>query len=299
MALSSAERVRQIVDCITAESIAPLVRQYDLADNAKMLFKDQVCRDTFERELTNIMLASIIGGEKALMLAPNFMKEVWDTALKTYEKQRKNKLIPKLKLLFPENSPQAQALNVSYFALQQYSFKTITVNEDDIVLDFGAGMGHFAFWADSKKAKRIYSFEANPSVYAVLEENVKAFDKTNIIALNAFLAHDSGKAEYAVNKTGEKVSVPVIAPDKWAKELAVVPNYLKVSSDNGNTMLALAGAQELIKEHRPQIAVVINRKLSDMWEVPLFIKKLVPAYSLFCRKNAPIGDFVLYASVSK
>lgn len=64
-------------------------------------------------------------------------------------------------------------------------------------------------------------------------------------------------------------------------------------------MLALAGAQELIKEHRPQIAVVINRKLSDMWEVPLFIKKLVPAYSLFCRKNAPIGDFVLYASVSK
>lgn len=225
MALSSAERVRQIVDCITSESIAPLVRQYDLADNAKMLFKDQVCRDIFERELTNIMLASIIGGEKALMLAPNFMKEVWDTALKTYEKQRKNKLIPKLKLLFPENSPQAQALNVSYFALQQYSFKTITVNEDDIVLDFGAGMGHFAFWADSKKAKRIYSFEANPSVYAVLEENVKAYDKTNIIALNAFLAHDSGKAEYAVNKTGEKVSVPVIAPDKWAKELAVVPNY--------------------------------------------------------------------------
>lgn len=299
MTISSAERVRQIMDCITAESIAPLVRQHDLADKAKMLFKDQVCRDIFERELTNIMLASITGAEKAFMLVPNFMKEVWDTAVKNYEKLQKSSLIPKLKLPFPENSPQALQINISFFSLQQFSFKTITVNENDVVLDFGAGAGHFAFWADGKKAKQIYSFEANPAMYAVLDENIKTFEKNNMAAVNAFLAHEDGKAEYSLLKTGEKAEVPVIAPGKWAKEHGIAPNYIKISLDDGNTVLALKGAENLIKEYKPNLAIVINKKLTDMWEVPLYIKKLVPSYALYCRKNAPVGDFVLYASASK
>jgi hypothetical protein len=34
-----------------------------------------------------------------------------------------------------------------------------------------------------------------------------------------------------------------------------------------------------------------------MWTIPTLLKRLVPEYRFWCRKNAPNVEFVLYASV--
>lgn len=67
----------------------------------------------------------------------------------------------------------------------------------------------------------------------------------------------------------------------------------------GAEQRALRGAQQLIRNMAPKLAICIYHRLDDMWEIPMYIKEIVPEYRLSIRlhsKNS-FGDTVCYAYV--
>ena len=71
----------------------------------------------------------------------------------------------------------------------EYFRQGLDVNENDVVVDCGAGIGIFALLAAKKKAKKIISFESNANDYKYLVENCKKNKK--ITTVNAFVNHRS------------------------------------------------------------------------------------------------------------
>lgn len=66
----------------------------------------------------------------------------------------------------------------------------------------------------------------------------------------------------------------------------------------GAEMASLEGAREIIRRDRPKLAICIYHNLEDLWEIPLYIKSLVPEYRLFVRHHTTcIWDSVLYATL--
>lgn len=58
--------------------------------------------------------------------------------------------------------------------------------------------------------------------------------------------------------------------------------YLKMDIE-GFELSALEGASELIKKHRPYMAICIYHRKNDLLEIPLFIQNLVSDYKFFLR----------------
>ena len=51
----------------------------------------------------------------------------------------------------------------------------------------------------------------------------------------------------------------------------------------GAEMDALIGATELIIDQKPVLGICLYHKFSDLWTIPLYIKKIVPEYKIYIR----------------
>ena len=59
---------------------------------------------------------------------------------------------------------------------------------------------------------------------------------------------------------------------------------------------ALAGAAEMIRQHRPQLAICVYHDISHLWSIPLQIKELYEGYRLYIRNYQFMGlETVVYA----
>ena len=64
----------------------------------------------------------------------------------------------------------------------------------------------------------------------------------------------------------------------------------------GSELKALHGAEGLIRENRPKLAICIYHKIEDLWELPLYIKELNPDYKIYLRNHTDsLDEMVLYA----
>ncbi len=64
----------------------------------------------------------------------------------------------------------------------------------------------------------------------------------------------------------------------------------------GAELNALYGMEQTIKRCKPKLAICIYHKFEDLWELPLYIRKLVPEYKLYIRNYTTyLDEIVLYA----
>ena len=64
----------------------------------------------------------------------------------------------------------------------------------------------------------------------------------------------------------------------------------------GSELEALRGAEKIIRRDKPRLAISIYHKPQDYFEIPLYIKELVPEYKLYIRHHKfNKNDTVLYA----
>lgn len=303
------ERIKQVTDCMVNESVSPLVKNCDSIEQVLLLLNDVQSRQAYQRELVYMGLLPLLGAEKSRAAAANFSDQIWANAVKLMQEMKQNGEIPELVTSFAPDSAENMYLNTVHFALQQYIYKNIVIHENDVVLDIGAGFGHASFWAESKKASQVFAFEPNPVQHGILEQNTARLGKSNIYPQRVLIANDKGTAEYqTVNhmvKSGKRqskktakpeiVEVDIMSLDAWCEENMIKPNFIKIFSEN--PLAVLAGAKEILTKQKPQLAVTLGGKLTYMWDVPFLLKTILPEYRLFCRKNAPYGEFVLYAAV--
>lgn len=57
----------------------------------------------------------------------------------------------------------------------------------------------------------------------------------------------------------------------------------------GAELKALEGYQNILKAHKPKLAISIYHNFNDLWEIPLYIKKIVPEYKIYIRHHT--NDF--------
>ncbi len=64
----------------------------------------------------------------------------------------------------------------------------------------------------------------------------------------------------------------------------------------GSEMMALKGAEKIIKRNKPKLAICIYHSDQDMLEIIKYIHQLVPEYRLYIRHHSTSYiDTVLYA----
>ena len=73
------------------------------------------------------------------------------------------------------------------------------------------------------------------------------------------------------------------------------PTMIKMDIE-GMEPRALAGAAEMIRQHRPQLAICVYHDISHLWSIPLQIKDLYEGYRLYIRNYQFMGlETVVYA----
>lgn len=188
------------------------------------------------------------------------------------------------------------------------------LGRDEVFYDCGAYIGDTTeafleqtgenFWA-------VYAFEMDPSIFKQLESNRKLrddrisffpFGVSNCNRAVEFTPMAEGEgSSYAIRYSGKLIAsaaAQLRSLDALREEsvLAEPATFVKMDIE-GAEMDALQGMQRMIAQYKPKLAVCVYHKPEDLWELPLYIHKLVPEYRLILRQHSPLmdNDTVLYA----
>jgi len=145
------------------------------------------------------------------------------------------------------------------------------------------------------------AIEPDPMNCAALRERmarIGAQDRVKVRNVGAasekghFLFEATGTAASTLTEGGAML-VPCETLDTMAAGYKVT--YIKMDIE-GAELDALKGAQELIRQNRPVLAICLYHKPQDLWEIPLFVHRLVPDYKLLLRAHSEeCWELVLYA----
>lgn len=177
------------------------------------------------------------------------------------------------------------------------------LGQDEVFVDAGAFDGDTILRFLDKTSfsyKYIYAFEPDIMNYNKMKE--RGFG-SNIFLYNAGLYDENTELNFAANKGGSSnINVrgtDVIQAIKF-DELELPNNqvtFVKMDIE-GSELHALMGMAETIKKYKPKLAICIYHKFEDLWELPLYIKSLVPEYQLYIRNYTTyLDEIVLYAVV--
>ena len=201
-------------------------------------------------------------------------------------------------------------------SLPQYFPKEIRelLGRDEVFYDCGAYIGDTteAFVEQTKENFRaVYAFEMDPSIFKQLESNKKLkddkislfpFGVSNCNRVVEFTPMGEGEgSSYAIRFSGKliaKAEAQLRSLDALREDgvLAEPATFVKMDIE-GAEMDALQGMQRMITRYKPKLAVCVYHKPEDLWEIPLYIHKLVPGHRLILRQHSPLmdNDTVLYA----
>jgi FkbM family methyltransferase len=308
MSVYSVARARQFIDWYVNEALSPLVLECETIDRVEASLEDEASREQYRRELVFMVLRRILRNDSLLVqYAGNMPSRTWQEALDRVAALRKSGHLPEI--AYPASADWVLLhMYASIFVIEQYAYEDfVRPREGDVFLDCGACCGETAIWALYRGAGHVYAFEPNPEATPWLIANAAHFGEGRItlvpVGVGASTAR-KGLAGEAGNIGGTRLieaaegenSVPVIALDDWCRENSIKPDFIKMDIE-GAEPDAIRGAAKVISEHRPRLAICLYHRLSDMWVIPDMLKKLVPEYRFWCRKNAIAVEFVLYASV--
>jgi FkbM family methyltransferase len=189
--------------------------------------------------------------------------------------------------------------------LQYFEEGIVHLFEDTVFLDCGAYTGdtvEFLHQRTGGSFKIAYCFEPDPENYRVLDERATVLAPGRIIPVRCGLYSSSGSIRFQATGSidarmtdGEgSISVPVVSIDDYMADKAP-PTYIKMDIE-GAEREALAGARRTILRWKPELAVSVYHKATDLWEIPLLMKRLNRGYKLFLRHyTTEIIDTVCYA----
>jgi FkbM family methyltransferase len=187
---------------------------------------------------------------------------------------------------------------------QYFPKDIIKLTDQEIFVDGGAYTGDTLLTfmrLTSGRCARACAFEPDPATAQKLKATVAKRVLLNVSVRNKGLwsaparlpfAVWHGTSASAVSGAGE-VSVEAETVDHLAPDAT----FIKLDIE-GAELEALKGAAETIKRNRPKLAVCVYHRPGDLFEIPLFIRSLVPEYRFYLRQHQPVAcETVLYAVI--
>jgi len=190
---------------------------------------------------------------------------------------------------------------------QYFPHEIIKLKEDEVFIDGGAFDGdtiEVFLKETSSKFNKIISYELDKNNYQKLIKNIYKYEpeiNNKIISYNLGLLDKNKNTSYCSSSTSAIIdsdSNEIGKVIKLSEHLKnTIPSYIKMDIE-GAELEALKGAEEVIKKYKPKLAICVYHKPEHFWEVPLFIKKIVPEYKIYLRHHShDITETVCYAVV--
>jgi FkbM family methyltransferase len=105
-------------------------------------------------------------------------------------------------------------------------------------------------------------------------------------------AHGSQSSCVNVKNSASKIGKTVRLSDILKNHKVT---FIKMDIE-GSELKALYGGEEIIKKQKPKLAISVYHKLEHIWEIPLYLKLIVPEYKIFLRHHSPLEyETVCYA----
>uniref|UniRef100_UPI00402AA4AB FkbM family methyltransferase n=1 Tax=Succinivibrio sp. TaxID=2053619 RepID=UPI00402AA4AB len=190
----------------------------------------------------------------------------------------------------------------SYFSQDFYP-----ISSDEVLFDCGAFTGDtiedFVTFTN-KKYKKIVAFEPD-------EKNVKRLNAfinnkiENVVVIQKATGDKNGKVAFLnngnmfsktvdVKDSSDELSVDIVRLDNY---IDYHPTLIKMDIE-GAELDSLIGATQIIKTLKPKLAICIYHMPFDFYEIPKFLKSLVPEYKFKVRQHeSGFCETVLYAYI--
>ena len=191
---------------------------------------------------------------------------------------------------------------------QGFAKGIINLNSEESFVDCGAFNGDTIkefLKRTNNEFSEIYAFEMDKDNYYDLEkfiDDLSINKKESIFAYNIGLWNESGTIKYnnkstAASNISEKGKT-IACIDQLDTILEGKTVTLIKMDIEGAEMEALNGAEKILKRQNPKLAISIYHNMADLWEIPLYIKKTVPAYKIYIRHHTEIFcDTMCYAVI--
>ena len=193
---------------------------------------------------------------------------------------------------------------------QYYPAGIIKLNDNESFVDVGAYNGDTVFdflKRTNNKFDSIFAFELDNKNFQEMELAVDKLDenlKRKIKLYNLGLLDEEKEVYYESGGSGsESTFINIINKanecGKTIRLSDVLHNekitYIKMDIE-GSEVQALSGAEEIIKKQKPKLAICVYHKPEHLWEIPLYLKKIVPEYKIYVRHHSPLEyETVCYA----
>ncbi|MCI7785795.1 MAG: FkbM family methyltransferase [Succinivibrio sp.] len=151
------------------------------------------------------------------------------------------------------------------------------------------------------KYKKIISFEPDEKNFKKLKSLVEKHGLQGVEIKKQATGSKNGKIGFVSSgNMGAKVIdnqiegniVEVVALDNYKNEF---PTIIKMDIE-GFELEALKGAENIIRTLKPKLVICIYHKILDFYEIPMYLKSLVPEYKFKVRQHEPgFCETVLYA----
>lgn len=193
------------------------------------------------------------------------------------------------------------AVKDQYFCLPQF----VNTGKEYFV-DAGAYVGDTVekfIWANNGGFRHIYAFEPGKEQQKAFEKRKKrlveewALNPDSISIINSGLADKDGEAVIdppvslqstildTSGEIGSSNSVKVYSIDSFFKNIPVT--FIKADIE-GMEMLMLRGAEIVIKQNKPKMALSTYHEPDDLMEMVDIIKSYVPEYTMALRQHSPL-----------
>lgn len=194
-------------------------------------------------------------------------------------------------------------INSKHFDLQYFDLPQLNLGiQDEYFVDAGAFDGATSenFFRHCEQGHS-YAFEPNPEQFNAVKEALQAYgERVELFPCalydeNITLNFDNQSmyiTEARISETGQ-IKVPARRMDDVLAGRKVT--FIKMDLE-GSELAALRGAERIIREQRPKLAICIYHKPEDMWEIPSLILQYNPSYKLYVRHySITWSETVLYA----
>lgn len=195
---------------------------------------------------------------------------------------------------------------------QYYPADIIQLSGHESFVDVGAYNGDTALDFIKKTNNQfdsIFAFELDKKNFQEMESTVDKLAapvKSKIKLYNFGLLDEEKEVYYETGGSGmQSTFINVIneASDygKTVRLSDVIKNekvtFIKMDIE-GSEPQALSGAEEIIRKQKPKLAICVYHKPEHLWEVPLYIKKIMPEYKIYIRHHTPLEyETVCYAVI--
>ncbi|MBN2530510.1 MAG: FkbM family methyltransferase [Deltaproteobacteria bacterium] len=194
-------------------------------------------------------------------------------------------------LPLPDECPQycPQDIDFPYDVIQFADCGAFTGDSIAAVVSHFSTDSYFCFEPDYENFKGLQIEAAKTA----LEKSVNfILMPCGVWSKNKVLKFCSDSASGTIATDGD-VTIQCVALDNVF--FGKTPNYIKMDVE-GAELFALQGAEKIIRETKPALAICVYHKPEDLWDIPLYIHKLNPEYKFYLRQyEFNLFDTVLYA----